>query len=55
VEVLGKDAEVPPVRLLVDRLAEVGVPDEVLEVEELAGEVDGQAALLFLHSARAPD
>jgi hypothetical protein len=52
VEVLGQRAEVPAVRLLVDGLREVGVPDEVLQVEELAGEEDVEAALLFLHGRR---
>jgi len=40
VKVLGQRAEVPPVRLLVYGLGEVRVPDQVLEVEELAGEED---------------
>ncbi len=49
-QILREQAAVAAVGFLVDCLGQPGIADQVLEREELAGEIDGTTGFLFLHA-----
>src|SRR5688572_19742989 len=52
-KILRQHATISPVRLLIDRLGEPGIPDEMLQRKKFAADIHGVAANFFLHSNEA--